>query len=190
MKTYKFTILKILSVIIALCFLTWAILISFNFVNRRCYPLKFREEVFSACEDFSIDKALVFAVIKVESDFNKDAVSSKGAVGLMQIKPSTAEYIAQKTFTTSYDLYSPKTNIRFGVWYLRYLILRFEDISVALCAYNAGEGNVSLWLKNREYSLDGRTLNKIPYPETDAYLKKIEKSRKKYVKLYVHILDK
>jgi soluble lytic murein transglycosylase len=164
---------------------------SWNAIQRHYfYPLKYKNEVFSTCDEFGVDKALVFAVIKTESGFDKDAVSNKGAVGLMQIKPSTAEYVAKKLGLTDYSLCNEKDNVRIGVFYLKMLIVKFGDVKTALCAYNAGEGNVSLWLKNSDYSRDGKTIFNVPFKETSDYLKKIEKSSKKYSKLYVNILDK
>ena len=186
-KTIKNAIIFIIIILLAT-----AGVISLVFVAERIYfyPLKFKEEVFSASERFGVDKSLIFATAQVESNFNKHAVSNKGAIGVMQIKPSTAEFIAQKLEVEDYDLFDAKTNIDFGAWYLSYLILRFKNVDTAVCAYNAGETIVRKWLNNKEYSIDKTTLFKIPYPETSAYLKKIKKSSKKYQKLYVHILDK
>ena len=190
LKVYKLVLIKIICIITTLCIIAGVVFAFIGFAKRKKYPIDFKQEVFSACEEFSLSPTLVFAIIKVESDFNPNAVSNKGAVGLMQILPTTAEYIAKKLSVDEYDLFEPKTNIRFGVWYLRYLLLRFEDYKTALCAYNAGEGKVASWLKKIEFSTDGRTLSTIPYPETEQYLKKIEKSLKNYVKLYAYILDK
>ena len=154
------------------------------------YPLKYSSEIFSACDEFEIDKSLIFAVIKTESGFDREAVSNKGAVGLMQLKPSTAEYVAKKLGVKEYSLFDAKDNVRLGVFYLKSLIIKFGDVKTALCAYNAGEGKVTLWLKNSDYSRDGKTIFNVPYKETSDYLKKIEKSSEKYSKLYAHILDK
>ncbi len=186
-KTIKNGIILIMIILLAT-----AGVISLVFVAERIYfyPLKYKEEIISASERFGVDKTLIFATAQVESNFNKDAVSSKGAIGIMQIKPSTAEFIAQKLKITEYDLFNAETNIAFGSWYLKYLLQRFTDEKTAICAYNAGETIVKKWLNSTEFSLDKTTLFKIPYPETSAYLKKIEKSRKKYQKLYRYILDK
>ena len=166
-------------------------MLTWNAIQRHYfYPLKYKSEVYSACDEFDVDKALIFAVIKTESGFDKNAVSNKGAVGLMQIKPSTADYVAKKLGLTEYSLFDARDNVRIGVFYLKMLIIRFGDVNTALCAYNAGEGKVATWLKNKEYSRDGKTFFNVPYKETSNYLKKIEKSSKKYSKLYVHILDK
>lgn len=154
------------------------------------YPLHYREEVFECADGYGLSRALVFAVIKTESGFDKNAESRAGAVGLMQICPETGEYIAQKMGVENFDLKNPKTNITFGCYYIKYLQLRFGNTETALAAYNAGEGNVSLWLINPEYSDDGSTLKYIPFPETRGYIEKIYESFGKYKKLYGKLLDK
>lgn len=154
------------------------------------YPLKYKEEIFAAADGYGLSRTLVLAVVKTESDFDEKAVSPVGAKGLMQITEETGKYIAEKLGRVSYDLSEAKTNLEFGCYYLKYLILRFKEEKTALAAYNAGEGNVSLWLADERYCEDGKTLKKIPFPETEAYLKKIYKSFEKYRKLYGKVLDK
>ena len=154
------------------------------------YPLIYKEQVYEYSERFGVDKLLVFAMIKVESGFNKDAESSAGAKGLMQMTDKTADYVAKMLEETEYDLFDADTNIRYGCKYLSYLFNRFENTETAICAYNAGEGNVSQWLNNPEYSDDKITLKTIPFIETKEYIKKINESFTKYKKLYGNILDK
>ena len=108
----------------------------------------------------------------------------------MQISDDTATYVAVMIGENTFDIFRPETNIKFGCFYLRYLLNKFEKEKTALCAYNAGEGNVKGWLNNPNYSKDGKTLDVIPFPETDNYVKKIYKSLEKYRKLYGNILDK
>ena len=185
----KFRILnfvKIITVILALTFWgTVAFGLAFGYVEKNyIYPLKYQDEVNEFSEKFSIDKALIYAVIKVESSFNENAKSVKGAKGLMQIIDSTAEFIANKTGAKEYDLFNAKTSIGFGCWYLRYLMNKFSSLTSALCAYNAGEGNVYAWLNNKNYSLDGVNLVKIPFNETKEYVNKIEKAYDKYRKIH------
>ena len=158
--------------------------------KKYIYPMKYKEEVVLYAEEFSLNPKLVFSVIKTESGFREDAVSEKGAKGLMQIIDGTASYIAKLLGEKEYDIFSPSTNIRFGCFYLRLLIDKFTVEKTALCAYNAGEGNVNKWLNNKGYSTDGVNLTLIPYRETEEYIKKIYKSYAKYEKLYGNILDK
>ncbi len=182
---------KILLFVVIICLTFLSGCLGYVWLQKKyVYPLDYKKEVFESSYEFNLDKALVFALIKTESSFNKKAVSEKGAVGLMQVTVKTAEFIAKELNVKEYDLYNPKTNIRFGCYYLKYLIKGFNNVRTALCAYNAGEGNVRNWLKNPQNSKDGKTLNKIPFKETREYVERIEKSFAKYTKLYGKILDK
>ena len=182
---------KILTVFLAVCWVAMGIAILGRVVLRSYfYPVRYKEEVFEYADYYGLERALVFSVIKVESGFNEDAKSHAGAVGLMQITEDTGAYIASKLGVENYNLTDVKTNINFGCYYIKYLFLRFKDMNTALIAYNAGEGNVSLWLMNNEYSDDKITLKSIPFNETRDYIKKINENFSKYKKLYGNILDK
>ena len=155
------------------------------------YPLsEYKDEIISAAERYDIDKALVFAIVKTESGFDKDAVSDKGALGLMQMTERTASYVAALRGIDNFDLFDPATNIDFGCYYYKYLENRFGDMNVSLAAYNAGEGKVSGWLKDKRYSSDGKTLDITPIEETAEYVERVNKSLRKYKNLYFNILDK
>ena len=181
-------------IIIAVCVAFWFVFITFLSINilerKYAYPLRYVDEIERISKDYDVNKALILSVIKTESGFNEKATSNKGAVGLMQITPKTAEYIANNLCIINYDIYYPETNIEFGTYYLRYLSDRFTGLNEILSAYNAGEGTVRKWLLNSEFSDDGVTLKKIPYPETDNYVKKILKTLQRYKKLYGKLLDK
>jgi len=87
-------------------------------------------------------------VIYQESKFHPDARSDRGAVGLMQLLPETAEGIAERTGGTQFrvsDLYDPEINVRYGAWYLRHLLDKYGSERLALAAYNAGQANVDRW---------------------------------------------
>lgn len=132
-------------------------------------------------EHSGLSPALAYAVMKAESNFEESAVSSAGAVGLMQLLPSTAQFIAERSgipFLPEH-LFDGEYNTRLGCAYLAYLLERFEE-ETALAAYNAGEGTVQGWLSDPHCSEDGRTLIRIPYAETRRYLKKISFFRKIY----------
>jgi hypothetical protein len=111
---------------------------------------------FEAARRHNLDPALVQAVVAVESGFRPDAVSPKGAQGLMQLMPATARYLGVK------DSLDPVDNLDGGVRYLRGLLQRYNgDVKRALAAYNAGEGAVA------------RHGGVPPYPETLAYVRKV-----------------
>jgi len=131
-----------------------------------------------------LEPSLVLAVIMAESSFNEQALSRVGAQGLMQIMPATAADIARRMGNADFqpdDVWKPETNIKMGMFYLNWLLERYNgDISLALAAYNAGLGNVDSWLANPEFSQDGLTLDVIPFPETYNYLRRIQQFQRIY----------
>lgn len=137
-----------------------------------CFPLKYQQTIITASKTYNINPILICAIINAESGFDKNKVSSKQAVGLMQLLPSTAASLTDQPI----DLFDPDTNITLGVKYLAYLINRFQDVDTALFAYNAGEGNVTRWLTESQYD----RLTSCPYKETNAYVAKIKRSLKYY----------
>lgn len=145
-----------------------------NWYERIRYPLRYSEYVRVHAHEHGLDPALVAAVIYQESKFNSDAKSSSGALGLMQLTPSTAHGIAIRTggsaFRTS-DLYNPEINIRYGAWYLYDLFAKYHSEKLVLAAYNAGQGNVDRWRAHGE---------PIQFAETRAYVSRVEKLRKIY----------
>lgn len=123
-----------------------------------------------------LDPALIAAIIYAETKF-EPRTSSAGALGLMQILPETAHFIARVSggvrFTTS-DLATPRINIAYGSWYLRYLLEHYDgDEMLAVAAYNAGFANVDGWVAKAR--AQGRTLGvaDIPFPETQAYVQRV-----------------
>ncbi len=143
------------------------------------FPVRNKKFVASVCEKYDLEVSLVLAVINVESGWDEDAVSSSGAVGVMQVMPSTAEEVAMRLGLTNYDITDFEDNVTIGCWYLRYLLDMFGDLRLALCAYNAGPNNVRDWLDNPEYSDNGK-LTKIPFKETRNYVKKVNFNKKVY----------
>lgn len=148
------------------------------------YPINYKNEIIVYSNEYNLQKELVASLINAESGFNTNAVSNRGAKGLMQLMPKTAKWIAEQLGIeySEEKLFDAEYNISFGTFYLRYLTNKFEDTTVILCAYNAGEGVVSNWLNDSEYSIDGKTLKKIPYQSTRAYVKKIFDGIKIYTK--------
>ncbi|NCB48666.1 MAG: lytic transglycosylase domain-containing protein [Clostridia bacterium] len=147
------------------------------------YPVRYQEFVVKYANEYSLDKTLVCSLINEESSFNPNAVSSKGAMGLMQITSATGEFIAKKLDDefVEENLFDPETNIRYGCFYLDYLRTKFVDEEVYLSAYNAGETTVRLWLSNSNLSNDGVTLSTIPYKITREYTTSILQGKKHYI---------
>jgi soluble lytic murein transglycosylase len=145
---------------------------------RLWYPLRYEQIVKGHAAHYRLEPALLAAVIYQESKFHADVKSSSGAIGLMQLLPSTAQGIALHTggnrFVVS-DLYNPEINVRYGAWYLRHLLNRYHDERTALAAYNAGQKNVDAWRRRG----DG-----IEFPETRAYVDRIEHLKGIYRRAY------
>lgn len=156
------------------------------------FPLSYRDEINKYSETYDIDPFLVAAIIKVESSFNKEAVSSRDARGLMQIGPTTGRWAAEVLEIEDYtedSLFDPKINIKFGTWYIRQLKREFGgDLNLVLAAYNAGSGNVSNWLKDERNSEDGQNLTNIPFEETDNYLRKVKLNYRSYSLIYKRLM--
>jgi len=156
--------------------------------SRIMFPVKYKEYVGAYSEKNNVDPFLVLAIIKVESKFNPDAVSPKNARGLMQISLKTGQWGAKVLKFDRYDgnsLFDPETNISIGCWYLKVLAEEFDgNNELMLAAYNGGSGNVREWLKNKDYSSNGKSLDKVPFRETEKYIKKVINYRSIYKKLY------
>lgn len=180
----KKTIMKILILTIALL-----LMVSVGAVGLyTLYPLEYKGDIGQYSQENGIDPYLVASIINVESRFRKDAISGKNARGLMQIGEQTGSWGASELEIENYDvesLFDPQTNIRIGSWYIKKLGKEFDGkLDLILAAYNGGSGNVNKWLKDKEYSSDGLTLDKIPFAETENYLKKVKSNYRVYKKIY------
>lgn len=176
--------------ILVAVFLVLFVFLCVFFVNsyyNYVYPLKYKEDIVREAKLNNLNPALVASLINSESHFEATAVSSKGAKGLMQIMPQTAQFVAKELgMEYSEDmLLEPSINIKIGCYYLNYLSEKFSSVETMLCAYNAGEGVVRSWLKDESYSIDGVSLVKIPYSQTNAYVDKILRILPVYEKMFV-----
>lgn len=152
------------------------------------YPIVHEDVVEKYCDLYDVDKYLVQSIIRTESFFDEKAISSKGAIGLMQIMPDTGVWVAEKlkleNFTTE-DLFDSEKNIMIGVWYINYLSDKFDgNMNNVIVAYNAGPTNVSKWLAEKNFSSDGENLSDIPFEETKKYKDKVNNAYQMYLKIY------
>ncbi len=168
-------------------------LISVPSVQKKfLYPFPYRPTIENYSARWKVDKFLAIAVMKVESNFTEAAHSPSGAVGLMQIMPETAAWIAyqlgeepDEVAEDINNLREPETNIRYGTWYLAELEDEFKGNDVlALAAYNAGRGNVHEWIEKNHWSENFSAVDEIPYAETRDYVKRVLHCREKYSELY------
>jgi soluble lytic murein transglycosylase len=174
-----------------------ALLFADEWVLEWIYPIKFEEEIGEAARTTGVDKHLLAAIIRAESNYRADKVSAKGAVGLMQIMPDTADWIAASVGmeTPLGDrLFEPELNIRIGALYVRMLSERFADrmghgdaaseLALIAAAYNAGPGAVSRWLADGTWSGLYRESGQIPYGETRHFVERVIYYYNKYQRIY------
>ena len=171
-KSRAFWVLAIfLSLLLIACFLLYGISDRLREIREQRYL----ELAALSAKTFDVPLPMVLAVIRTESDFRPNAVSSAGAMGLMQLMPDTFSYLRDEKFEESLSdsaILEPAHNIRYGTYYLSYLYERFGDWKVALAAYNARESRVADWLDDPTLSPDGVLLT-IPFPETASYVESV-----------------
>jgi len=162
-KTKNKTTMIFFIVIVVFC------MVGFVWQRYFWFDLQYDGYITQCCNEQKVSKSLVYAIVKAESNFNTKALSNKGAVGLMQLMPDTALFVAQKQNITNFDLTNPKDNLLLGICYIAYLQQKFNSQKDVVCAYNAGENNVKQWLQNGQ---------EIQFNETKNYLKKVERNIK------------
>lgn len=158
----------------------------YSSLQKELYPRKFSQYVTQASYEFDVPEPIIYATIKTESNFDPDAESVAGAMGLMQLMPSTFEWLTTSVLKENLPqqkITDPQTNIRYGTYMLSWLYNLLGDWETVFAAYNAGIGNVNSWLEDEQYSQNGKLIN-IPFPETKEYVKRQLANIKKYENLY------
>jgi soluble lytic murein transglycosylase len=155
---------------------------------RLYYPYRYRTIIEENAQKYDVDPLLVAAVIHVESKFDPDAVSRKGALGLMQIMPSTARWIAPQVGIDDISdemILDLETNILLGTWYLANLSKEFDGrVDLVAAAYNGGRGQVARWLSDGTWSGHYEDRHDIPFPETRQFVQKVRTTYLRYRQLY------
>ena len=155
--------------------------------EKSAYPRGYSEYVTIYSEKYGVPETLVYAVIRTESDFESGAVSGAGAVGLMQLMPSTFKWLTDDMLFEHLEsgmLYDPETNIRYGTYCLSYLYDRYGRWDLALAAYNGGLGNVDEWLEDDRYADGEGGLKRIPFKETRQFVSRVTEVWEMYERLY------
>ncbi len=148
------------------------------------YPVHYRDALLHAAAENDLDPALVAAVVREESRFRPDAMSSQGAMGLMQLMPETAQWIvsvSEIADNSATALLDPQMNLHIGCWYLAHLLDIFGDSEVlAVAAYNGGTGRVLRWLQEGVWDGSLERLEEIPAGETREFLRRVTISHRVY----------
>jgi soluble lytic murein transglycosylase len=153
-------------------------------VQEIALPLRHEDIIRQQAAEKDLDAALIAAVIYAESRFRDGQTSHAGAQGLMQVTPATARDIARKSGGTRFqveDLHDPDVNIAYGAYHLRYLLGRYgTNETFAIAAYNAGEGNVDRWIAAARRANRDLEIGAIPFPETRAYVRRVQEAQRQY----------
>lgn len=174
-----------LTVVLIFGLFSFAFAFAPSLLFKSMYPLRYEDEITASAASHGVDPYLVAAVIRSESSWDPEASSHQGARGLMQLMPETAQDMVAKGLVDgkrySYEnLEDPVINIEYGCAYLSYLLTYFNGATDrAIAAYNAGMGNVDGWAKQ-----DKLLHNAITFPETQAYLVRVNMAKARYQELY------
>ncbi|MBM7564086.1 lytic transglycosylase domain-containing protein [Paenibacillus sacheonensis] len=160
-----------------------------EWMSHWLYPVHYREAIVSSADTYELDPHLVAAIIRVETNYKPEAVSRKGAVGIMQLMPDTANWAIKKggfeDITAESVAKRPEAGIEIGSWYLGELNDQFEGSMVkVIAAYNAGPTTVNRWLSDGTWDGEIGTVDQIPYGETRHYVQRVIYYYNKYEELY------
>lgn len=169
--------MKIFKIVLGLCLVSICLMIAYIFFNVN-KALKYYPLIEQYCNEYKVDPLLITAVMKAESNFNPNAKSKKGAIGLMQLMPTTAKEISEKYLNlkkfNEKNLYNPQYNVMIGCFYIKILSDMFNNnINLVLASYNAGLGNVQKW--HQENPIIEYDSYEMPFKETKNYVSKIDK---------------
>ncbi|EEB36995.1 transglycosylase SLT domain protein [Anaerococcus hydrogenalis DSM 7454] len=174
MKALK-SIFKIIGLIIIS--IVMAIIISFSIVAYQTSRQKiaYQDEIKKYSEKYNMDPLLIASIIKVESDYDNEAHSNQNAKGLMQLLDTSAKHSAELIGEEYYPdkLKDVDYNLNLGVGYFNYLYKYYNDVDLALAAYNGGIGNVDKWIQEKKIDKHDPDPTKIPVEETRQYVIKI-----------------
>ena len=141
------------------------------------FPMPYKAQVLEHAQARKLDPSLIYGVMRRESLFDPLARSSVGALGLMQLMPSTARHVASSLGMKrprKSDILRVENNIRFGTQYLRNVMNRFDNnVALAAAAYNAGPGNVKRWLPRDQTMPADLWVETVPYKETRNYVQAV-----------------
>ena len=149
------------------------------------YPAGYSDLITHHAVRNNLDPFLVYAIIREESWFNREAVSPAGALGLMQLMPGTAKRVAKESYAGRESLFDPEVNIELGTRFFADRLRQFDgNIFLAIASYNAGPEAVEKWMNEFDGNELDEFIENIPYKETREYVKKVFRSYMEYSRLY------
>ncbi len=155
-------------------------------IDLKNHPRAYAESVTKYAEEYGVPEHVVYAVIKVESDFVSNKVGENGEVGLMQLSEETFHRLLTMTKDTldAGILYDPATNIRYGTYYLSYLYTEYNRWDTVFAVYTSDQVTVNLWREDPDYADDMGNLRVIPDEAVKAYVDRVNDAIEVYRTLY------
>jgi soluble lytic murein transglycosylase len=149
------------------------------------YPFPYEATIAQWSQQRQLNPLLVTGLIRQESRFETRIRSVSDAVGLMQLIPDTADFVAEQNGMKTFNLENPDDNVRLGTWYLDYTHREYSNNSMfAIASYNAGPNAVAGWIKQFGYTDPDKFVEQIPYPETKGYVEHVFANYWNYLRLY------
>ena len=177
MKRNVRNLIIILLIILFIFFILFKVIKIQDKILAMFYKKEYNEYVEQYSKKYGVDENLIYSIIKNESKYDANAVSSSEAKGLMQIMDNTVKDIANGIEELEYntiDIFDPETNIHLGTNYIAELLNKYNSVvPIAIAAYNAGIGNVDKWIENGIIQEDGSNIENIPFKETNIYVRKV-----------------
>ncbi len=180
--------LLIISVLIIIIVVLLGLLIIPKYEREFVYKTEYKEIVEKYAKEYKIDKYLIYAVMKTESNFDEKATSNVGARGLMQIMPDAYDWVKyrlkDKREITYDDMYKAEYNIEYCSYMLKFLLDKYSDKSLAIAAYHGGMTQVDKWISDGKIKNNGKSVKVFPSKTTGHYVKKVTKAYESYKNLY------
>lgn len=181
---------RMITIIIVILIVVLIFILFKDKILKMLYPKTYSEIISTYSKEYDVEENLIYAVIKAESNFNNEAISHKGAIGVMQIMEETAKEIARQiglelnNDNVREEIAKLENNINLGTKYLSTLLEKYNNKEIALAAYNAGIGTVDNWIEKGIIKDDGSDIENIPYKETNNYVRKILRDYNIYSDIY------
>ena len=180
--------LLITSVLIIIVIALLVLLLTPKYEKEIVYKTEYKDIVEKYAKEYNVDKYLIYAVIKTESNFEEKATSNVGARGLMQIMPDAYNWVKYRLKDereiTYDDMYKAEYNIEYCSYMLKFLLDRYSDKSLAIAAYHGGMTQVDKWVSDGKIKNNGKSVKEFPSKTTDHYVKKVTKAYESYKNLY------
>ena len=187
LKRYVRNLIILLLIILFVCLILFKVIKIQDKILAIFYKKEYNEYVEKYAKEYGVDENLIYSIIKNESKYDANAVSSSEAKGLMQIMDNTVKDIVNGIEELEYNtinIFDPETNIHLGTNYISELLRKYNNVvPIAVAAYNAGIGNVDKWIENGTIKEDGSNIENIPFKETNIYVRKVLRDYKIFKEL-------